>query len=555
MKNEFSFKMKIRKYLAYLLGLLPLGGVGGGLLASCDNYLDVLPDNRAALDSEEKITDLLVSAYPETTYFMLCELYSDNTDRNEKGSSYTAFSPFQEQAASWQEITDISQDTPYVIWDHYYKAIAAANNVIIAIDKLGNPERLNAQRGEALLCRAYCHFILGNIFCMAYSPKTCNQEMGITYIKQAESEVSPVYERGTMAELYRNIAADIEEGVPLVSDNLHSVSQYHFNTKAACAFAARFYLYYMQDDLSNLDQSIAYASRVLGDRPGDVLRDWQALGQITTNNGQRGNAYVDAADKANLLLLSTASYWQWIYGPTGVGMRYTHNDMIAETETVKSRGFWGSNNSFYFDVTTSAVGPKVLMYKLPQFFNYTDVTKGTGYPKMLMPVFTTDALILDRAEAYALKGDFVKAMEDLTTWMHAFTTTAGVVDAVMLNNTYGPYTGGSSAFGGLGSSSTGMEYYTPTEPTPKKRLNPDFTVASGTQENIIHAVLHARRVTCIHEGLRWFDIKRYGIEIYRRNVKDESYITVYDTMTKDDPRRAIQLPSHVITAGIKANPR
>ena len=31
---------------------------------SCDSYLDKLPDNRANLDSEDNITDLLVSAYP-----------------------------------------------------------------------------------------------------------------------------------------------------------------------------------------------------------------------------------------------------------------------------------------------------------------------------------------------------------------------------------------------------------------------------------------------------------------------------------------------------------
>ena len=50
-------------------------------IIGCDDYLDVLPDNRAALDSEEKITDLLVSAYPEASDYMLTELYSDNTDR------------------------------------------------------------------------------------------------------------------------------------------------------------------------------------------------------------------------------------------------------------------------------------------------------------------------------------------------------------------------------------------------------------------------------------------------------------------------------------------
>ena len=48
--------------------------------------------------------------------------------------------------------------------------------------------------------------------------------------------------------------------------------------------------------------------------------------------------------------------------------------------------------------------------------------------------------------------------------------------------------------------------------------------------------------------------ERYGIEIYRRAIKDDN-VTVYDTMKKEDPRRAIQLPDQVINAGIEANPR
>ena len=515
---------------------------------ACDDYLDVLPDNRAALDTEEKITDLLVSAYPNTSSIMLTELYSDNTDRNDESSAYTAYRPTQEQAATWQDVTETIQDTPYALWDHCYKSIAAANNVIFAIDKMGRPEHLNPQLGEALLCRAWCHFMLANVFCKAYSPKTCQQDLGITYINRVLTEVAPVYDRGNMADLYRNIAADIEEGLPLISDELHTVVRYHFNTRAACAFAARFYLYYMQEDKSNLDKCIEYANRVLGTSAAENLRDWQSLGQVSIVNGERANAFVSADSKANLLLLSTNSYWEWLYGPTKVGFKYTHNDKIAETETVKSRGFWGDNNSFYFGVDVSTDGPKVLMYKLAMFIQYTDITKGIGYPKMMMPVLTTDALLLERAEAYALKGDYAKAYDDLNTWQRSFTKTTANVDAERLASVYGESSGG-GMFG-----TTGMNYYTPQEPTPKKRLNPDFTVLPGEQENLIQAILHARRVTTLHEGLRWQDIKRYGIEIYRRAVK-EGNVTVYDTMTKDDPRRAIQLPANVIQAGITPNPR
>ena len=47
-------------------------------------------------------------------------------------------------------------------------------------------------------------------------------------------------QRGTVAEVYQNIAADLEEGLPLIDDNIYSRVKYHFNKKAAYAFAARF---------------------------------------------------------------------------------------------------------------------------------------------------------------------------------------------------------------------------------------------------------------------------------------------------------------------------
>ena len=58
------------------------------LLASCNDYLDVLPDNRAELDTEAKIRELLVSAYPESNYYLLAEMSSDNTDENADQAAY-----------------------------------------------------------------------------------------------------------------------------------------------------------------------------------------------------------------------------------------------------------------------------------------------------------------------------------------------------------------------------------------------------------------------------------------------------------------------------------
>ena len=85
----------------------------------------------------------------------------------------------------------------------------------------------------------------------------------------------------------------------------------------------------------------------------------------------------------------------------------------------------------------------------------------------------------------------------------------------------------------------------------KKAINPvGFTVAEGDQMEIIQCLLHLRRIETIHEGLRFQDIKRYGIEISHNREGMEN-----DVLTLDDPRRAIQLPQDVIAAGLEANPR
>jgi hypothetical protein len=91
--------------------------------------------------------------------------------------------------------------------------------------------------------------------------------------------------------------------------------------------------------------------------------------------------------------------------------------------------------------------------------------------------------------------------------------------------------------------------------TPKKRLNPDFYIEAGEQESLIHCVLHIRRILTRSEGLRWFDIKRYGIEIYRRSITLNNDVVALDFLSVNDPRRAMQLPMDVINAGLPANPR
>lgn len=283
------------------------------LFTSCSDYLDELPDNRTELTTEESITKILVSAYPTTTSCEIGELHSDNIDEN--SNLYTYLFRLNEHMYHWQQTTEEGQDSPHALWIDCYNSISSANQALHAIERMGNPETLQPQKGEALLCRAYSHFLLATIFCKAYTSTHADQDLGIPYMDKLETTVNPSYDRGTLATTYQRIAADIEEGLPLIDDNLYSKVKYHFNKKAAYAFAARFYLYYMQSDFSNCRKVIEYADRVLGSSAAESLRDWKALGMLSSNRSVQPNEYVNTNNQANLLLISADSYWPLVADP------------------------------------------------------------------------------------------------------------------------------------------------------------------------------------------------------------------------------------------------
>lgn len=512
-------------------------GIAGLALASCDKYLDEMPDNRTELDSKEKITQLLVSAYPTTTFAEIAELSSDNTDHI--AGNWTSNSLTQEQAYYWKDITDKDDDSPYALWNASYSAIAAANAVIQGIEKMGNPKDMMPQKGEALMCRAYNHFILVNIFSRAYSPKTANVDLGIPYMEELETTVLAKYDRGTVADVYKHIEKDILEGLPLIDDAIYTVPKYHFNKKAALAFAARFYLYYVQLDKSNYSKVVEYATEVLTNRPSTMLRDWATVGALSPAQGIRANGFVTADEKANLMLCVYNSQWARTHGSFALGDKFCHGIYLSTYETVNTTGLWGRGGSnFYFRIAQYVNTAKVVMDKYTEYFEYTDPVNHIGIPHVIMPPFTTDELLLNRAEAYTMMKDYAHAEADIDTWLKAFFRQHDAVTDATVNTTYDK-----------------MAYYAPTAPTAKKKINPDFDVEPGLQENLIHALLHSRRLLTLHEGLRWFDMKRFGIDNYRRTYNGNGSVTVTDTMQKDDPRWAIQLPQSVITAGLTANPR
>lgn len=116
------------------------------LFASCDSYLDTVPDNRMEIDNSDKITKLLVSAYSTNSPVMLAELSSDNVLDN--GAQYDVYGQNSMDAYLWKDETTEESDAVKNLWQGHYSAIASANQALEAIDKLGNPSSLNPQKAK-----------------------------------------------------------------------------------------------------------------------------------------------------------------------------------------------------------------------------------------------------------------------------------------------------------------------------------------------------------------------------------------------------------------------
>lgn len=503
--------------------------------SSCSDYLDKAPDNRTELTSEKSIQKLLVSAYPATTPALIGEFYSDNIDENSR--SYSYWGKVEEELYNWKDGYEEDQDSPTQLWNDCYLAISAANNALEGIDKLGNTTTLRPYKGEALLCRAYAHFLLATTFCQQYNAATADKELGIEYVTKPETTVNSTYTRGTLADTYKKIAADIEAGLPLISDEAYTVPKYHFNQKAAYAFAARFYLNYMQPDFSNCKKVVEYATQAVGSDPSESLRNWNALGKLSPNEEVQPNAYVDASNPANLMLISSGSYLGGtVDAGWSMGARYAHN-AVTSLEDCNSQGLWGGATAFYQQKFQPGSGSPKMSFRRVTLYQNVSISGDTFYPYVILPVFTTDETLITRAEAYVLLKEYDKAVADINAWMKAFTSTGRVVTAQSIQDFYGA-----------------QDYWKPDAPTLKKELHPDFTI-DKTQENFIDCILHIRRILTLGEGERWLDIKRYGITVYRRYFNNGMLMGITDTMTKDDPRRAVQIPHSVLATGVEANPR
>ena len=487
---------------------------------SCDDFLDKNPDNRADLDSPDNIAALLGSAYPDYSSVWFTEVMSDNVTDVGPNTAYA--NATTRQAYYWERITNENQDTPDGYWFSCYRAIAHANQALQSIKELEKngyykKSETDPVKGEALLCRAYAHFMLVNLFAEHFDPATAETASGIAYVTEVETRPFVEYPRLSVEEVYELIAQDIEEGFPLISDKIYGeATKWHFNRKAAAIFASRYYLY--RGLPGDWDKVIDYTDIVLENSPKTYLRDW--LSSLDNSLVVSAKAYSRSNNQANILLRDVISS-----GFRGWRYRYT-----MSLELIRDRVMYGNphpttrniENRHVFSNSITGISQEGCfgVVKYIEEFKRNAINVNYGVPYIMLPLFVAEEALFNQIEAEILRDeDYTKELELLNTYY-----STRIVD-------YDPVAH-------LITEETVLATY-PATNSPFPHVSPHFSM-SAKQKRFLECVINIRATEFLNEGQRWFDIKRMHIP-----VRHEIYGVGSILLEKDDPRRVIPLPQDV----------
>jgi starch-binding outer membrane protein, SusD/RagB family len=349
-------------------------------------------------------------------------------------------------------------------WEMSYKIVYGANVAISMADLKGSDPLTNQLKGESYFLRAYATHNLVRFFAKPYSVAN-KMEPGVI-IREDKTDNKPKA-RATLENTYRYVISSLkmaesllgEEMPPARTNDNHRYAGIH----AVWALLSRVYLY-----KGELDSCILYSDKLIN------------TGAYTLETAENYPSYFSSA--------KTGSESIWIIPYNKIddqlegavaSMIYNGNNCWGEegaTSSLLEDMGYGTDMATidqrwkYILTDESVIKNGVNMYYISKFSGQE------GSPTLSSPVFLRLAEVyLNRAEAYAKKGDVTNAVADLNT--------------IRENRLIVPE-GDNIA-----------DYL--------------YDEASITSDEIVDTVLRERRIELAFEGHRIFDLLRNGKDIVR----------------------------------------
>lgn len=352
--------MKTRIILITLLGLLTL--------TSCDDFLDITPTGKVIAQTGEEFRALLTYEY----HNFAKDRYMTTLRTDEIQMDVTKTSSTDKDAYldlwRWQDDTP-APTTSYFSWRTYYHTLYIANYVIEHQSEIteATSAEVNQLVGEAYMLRAYCHFLLVNLYAEPYTHCVPETTRGIPM--QLEADVTAVLGCSSVKAVYEQVLSDLDKAEQYLQVETWELGKnYRFNKPSAQALRARTYLY---------------------------MGDWKnALTAATT-------------------LLETYNKLENMNSSKILPNSYKSVESIVSLESFSSNLYTAINTPSFDFINTYRTGDqrKSKFYKKVTSSSYT-LQKGGG--DEFVSSFRTAELYLTAAEAAARLGDTDAAISHLT---------------------------------------------------------------------------------------------------------------------------------------------
>lgn len=287
-----------------------LFGAAAVLFVSCSKeYLETAPQSSTAPATIFESTDNAALAINGIAKMMTTQ-YLSTQGMNGEGTIITWYSNFTGNdffkcnqtgwAALWNttycERATSSYD--YYPWYYYYKLIGNANQIIVNFDdeNLENIEGTIAEKqfikAQALTYRAYCFFMLSQLYCNRWDDSNNGATSGLVLRTDTSTGEWPL---STLAQVYERVYGDLDEAIRLFTESKLDRASGHFwepNLYVAYAIYARAAL--TKQDWAN---AASYANKVRTSGKFALMSKDEYFGGFYTPNNEWIWGVYEAADQ------------------------------------------------------------------------------------------------------------------------------------------------------------------------------------------------------------------------------------------------------------------
>lgn len=372
----------------------------------------------------------------------------------------TMFEDFQNLPNPTSGISSIEVDSYEIL----YKMIAGCNVVLDMIsDVNGESNTKKRVEGEALVLRSFYYFNLVNLYAYPYNaPNAPNGQSAGIPLKLSSIINQNSVSRSTVAEVYNSIITDVEKGIKLLTEAGSSGTKYRVGIRAAHLLASRYYLF-----MENWEKAAEHATSLLASAGNlsllDMTNIYYPASMSDLEIGEKFS-YSFTLDNPEIMFFYTNSGEHCMVQST-----YRSDCFKASDELIKCYTNDDQRLNGYLCAYTSETGRK--SSKLSD-----DIKFGSS--------LRLSEAYLNRAEAYAYMAKagqteyLAKAITDLNTLREK--RIRNYASQAWTNETF-----------------------------------------NNNTNNFIEECKAERRRELCFENMRWFDLRRYGMNSFSHNL-DES---------------------------------